>query len=537
MALTLGTPLAEALSNQIQPKLVDIGWSVGGEDSSPLSEYICLMLVNGKSQEQIAQELSGDLLGLPPGDNSATDFARWLFAKVDELSKTVGSDSQQPVQPPQQVQHQQQQHQQHHPQQHLQHHSHDLPQEHQSEQVDMQNGNGGIEDEAMQDGGTMERDLVYGIHATLSCIKLTTGSRPSAPKAMRQPNSSRLMNQLSKAMERQPNEQSLHRVRQQPSERIDKFKARDPPRGPASNRPNYRNGRPPFGQNGRGRAGPTFQPAIPPSVFANMNPQQQMAFFQMYQQQSQMMGPYMPPGGRGFGPPIGPNGQPMLMGGEDAYGNNFVVPLRAPPGPSLFERIENPPDMQSQNRFDNNHNGFRNNHNGTNNSEQDAVDETMEEGTGDESSGKPEETPCLYGTHCTKADCIYGHPPPAAAAFGGPKRTYISGEKCPFGAGCKNRKCTGSHPSPASAKTTGGKLGAAKIDQDCKFFPNCTNPSCPFKQYAVLSSLLYVPVADFTVPQSFHAPMPLRYELHPARLPFHPRWFHFRSSVQVSPLP
>jgi hypothetical protein len=85
MALVLNTPLADALSNRIQPKLVEIGWSVGGEDSSPLSEYICLMLVNGKSQEQIAAELSGDLLGLDPGDASATEFSTWLFEQMDTL--------------------------------------------------------------------------------------------------------------------------------------------------------------------------------------------------------------------------------------------------------------------------------------------------------------------------------------------------------------------------------------------------------------------------------------------------------------------
>jgi hypothetical protein len=84
MALELNTPVAEKLNNRIQPKLVEIGWS-GGEESSPLSEYICLMLVNGKSQSQIAAELSGDLLGLAEGDSSAIDFAKWLFDQVEEL--------------------------------------------------------------------------------------------------------------------------------------------------------------------------------------------------------------------------------------------------------------------------------------------------------------------------------------------------------------------------------------------------------------------------------------------------------------------
>lgn len=92
MALALNTPMAEALSHRIQPKLVEIGWSVGDDDSSPLSEYICLMLVNGKSQSQIASELSGDLLGLGQNDSSTTEFAKWLFAQVEELQRESGGD-------------------------------------------------------------------------------------------------------------------------------------------------------------------------------------------------------------------------------------------------------------------------------------------------------------------------------------------------------------------------------------------------------------------------------------------------------------
>lgn len=89
MALVMNTSLTDALATRIQPKLVDIGWSIGGEDSSPLSEYICLMIVNGKNQEQIASELSGDLLGLSPEDSSATEFSKWLFEQVDALKGSV----------------------------------------------------------------------------------------------------------------------------------------------------------------------------------------------------------------------------------------------------------------------------------------------------------------------------------------------------------------------------------------------------------------------------------------------------------------
>jgi hypothetical protein len=84
--VSLETPLAEALNAAIQPKLVEVGWSTGGVDDSALAEYIILMLVNGKTQDQIAAELSGDLLNLGPDDPGARDFSQWLFQQVEYLS-------------------------------------------------------------------------------------------------------------------------------------------------------------------------------------------------------------------------------------------------------------------------------------------------------------------------------------------------------------------------------------------------------------------------------------------------------------------
>ncbi len=91
--VTLNTPLAEALNNVVQPKLVEVGWSMGGADDSALSEYIILMLVNGKTQDQIASELSNDLLNLGPDDSGAIDFSRWLFEQVEVLNRHINEDS------------------------------------------------------------------------------------------------------------------------------------------------------------------------------------------------------------------------------------------------------------------------------------------------------------------------------------------------------------------------------------------------------------------------------------------------------------
>lgn len=84
--VSLNTPLAEALSNAVQPKLTEIGWATGQSDDLALGEYIVLMLVNGKTQDQIAAELSNDLLQLAPDDTGATDFAKWLFEQVYVLN-------------------------------------------------------------------------------------------------------------------------------------------------------------------------------------------------------------------------------------------------------------------------------------------------------------------------------------------------------------------------------------------------------------------------------------------------------------------
>lgn len=82
--IALNTPLADALNNAIQPKLLEVGWGTG--DDSALAEYIILMLVNGKTQEQIAAELSGELLGLPADDPSVHNFSSWLFEQIDLLN-------------------------------------------------------------------------------------------------------------------------------------------------------------------------------------------------------------------------------------------------------------------------------------------------------------------------------------------------------------------------------------------------------------------------------------------------------------------
>jgi nuclear polyadenylated RNA-binding protein NAB2 len=80
------------------------------------------------------------------------------------------------------------------------------------------------------------------------------------------------------------------------------------------------------------------------------------------------------------------------------------------------------------------------------------------------------DTTCKYNLSCTNKDCKFAHQSPVAP----PGAAIDVNDVCSFGAACKNRKCTGRHPSPAQ------KI-AHQTEMDCKYFPNCTNPRCPFR--------------------------------------------------------
>ncbi|RPA94890.1 hypothetical protein L873DRAFT_1700082 [Choiromyces venosus 120613-1] len=484
MAVVLSSAMSETLGQRIQPKLVEIGWSNAGEDNSPLSEYICLMLQNGKSREQIAEELSGDLLGLAPGDSSALEFANWLFEQVDSLNGKLqqnGTQREPATQEPATSSEE--------------HHEIDGAMDHDmGDMADGESGPNGVYFSMF--------NLFYELTQILH--------RPTAPKAMRHPQGRRLFNQLAKAMDRTAPVDPLHRVRPQSGG----IERRDPHKGPS--RGMTRGGQ--MGrQNGPGRINGRNGSGPPPSGFTALTPQQQMQFYHMYQQQSQAMAPFMgsptpthmgpmghhphhphhhpqismngPMNGNLSGPmnrPMnGPMGMPPMMGGgpmmDNPYSNNFSQPRRA--GGSLFDRIQAPPDNKFNNGNKNHH------HKDNNNSEMDTGEDASASGgkapvsTGDaassmdQSSDKPlDEVPCKFAANCTKPECPFAHPTPAAIP--GKPVTYVSGEKCSFGAGCRNRKCTGSHPSPAASAVAARPV---KIDAECKFYPNCTNPACPFK--------------------------------------------------------
>jgi nuclear polyadenylated RNA-binding protein NAB2 len=90
--LAVGTPLAESLNTAVHAKLLEVGW--GSEDDTSLAEFIVLMLVNGKTEDQIASELASDIL---PDGEGTQEFARWLFEQVQVLqngNSAAGRDAQ-----------------------------------------------------------------------------------------------------------------------------------------------------------------------------------------------------------------------------------------------------------------------------------------------------------------------------------------------------------------------------------------------------------------------------------------------------------
>ncbi len=453
--VTLNTPLAEALGNVVQPKLSEVGWSTGGLDDSALGEYIILMLVNGKTQEQIAAELSNDLLNLGPDDTGATDFAKWLFEQVHILNGQLNG-------PPALQTSQEQQGQgipSYTDEGSLARGGHRQLNEEGGADADMGEAMDGIQNGAMY--ASFTRDPV--IH-----ISLTEANRPTGPKSMRNPSrngNKRMIGQISKAMDRS-SDAVLHRVRpQQGTERIN-MHSRPPPKGPRidQNRiprtqPNTRPmGMPNGGMpNGGVGAGPVIQ----------MTPQQQMQLMSMYEEQARMMQQLFSPQQQTFMPAINPIFQ------------NSGAPSRQQPGRSLFERVEGKPQRQ------NGHFNKGSQLNGGNFQSQEPstaadapsgytngeISSSMEVESSQDNPPEPaSETTCRFNLTCTKKDCPYAHQSPEAP----PGTTIDVNDECPFGAACKNRKCVGRHPSPAQ------KI-SHQSEQDCRFFPHCTNPSCPFR--------------------------------------------------------
>ncbi|KAF8853364.1 hypothetical protein BDZ45DRAFT_716615 [Acephala macrosclerotiorum] len=435
------TPLGQALNSAVQPKLVELGWSQGGGDEAALAEYIILMLANGKTQEAVAAELSGDLLGLGSDDPGARDFSIWLFEQVAAL------------------------------------HS-------------QQNGsNPGVAAPA----GDTQVDMANGAHdSDMEGVSETGDSNvPTGPKSMRNGATSgrdkRMLGHLAKAMDRRPNDSVLHRVRpQNGNERINTH-SRGPPTGPRQQQMASRGG--PRMLNNRmnnAMAGMPVQQGGAAGNIMNMSPQQQMELYAMLEQQSRLMAQMLNPQGM----PIG-NGVP----------NGFQQQQQPPR--SLFDRV--PKNARPQNNgFQKGPHANKFEHKpktegGAPSSMDVEMSQSQEEINPEttackfnlsctvvdckfahQSPAAPVGAPidfndtCSFGAACQNKKCVGKHPSPAS---------HLQ-QICKFYPNCtKGPACPFRHP--AKQCRNGGDCAVpgckfAHTTTMCRFNP-CTRPDCPFK--------------------------------------------------------
>ena len=439
-----GSALAQAIQSAVQAKLIENTWAAEENDTT-LSEYVTMMLVNGKDFQGVQSELGGELLGIGEDDPSVVEFTGWLFGQVQamagpqEQAATVGQS--------------------------------------------MMDGGGqeddgsalqGVQDSEMGDAGaTATGEGVYVHHhfPSLHTRVLTLDNRPSGPKAMRNGNTAgstggrgrggRMLGQMNRQMDRTQDD-PLRRIKGAASGagRIDAHNSRAP-RGPRNPQQNVANGMQRM-MNGRG-GGPAGAMNMNPMAQAGnglnaLDSTQQMAFMQMMEMQANMMANMIQ------------TGQMPNMGAQQNDFGGGQRGGRGRGGKSLFDRMDK-------------RGGGRGHHHQARQQPQDG-DASMDVDSS-EKKGTPFDTMCKFNLGCTNPSCPFAHQSPANTR---PGITVDLSDTCTHGIACTNSKCTARHPSPASRHSSSTLTNNApysangKIDADCKFFPNCTaGPMCPFR--------------------------------------------------------
>ena len=431
-----GSPLAESIQRAVQPKLVENGW-VAEENDTTLSEYVTMMIVNGKNLQGVTSELGGDLLGVGEDDAAVGAFAEWLFQQVQALAGTTDGSGQGEMQ-------QQGQESQHTP---------------------------SAQDSHMDDATPVE-------------------GAPSGPKAMRaggagRGRGGRILGQLNSHMNREnalPD--SLRRIKGAAGGqhgRINTHAGREgPPRGPKNQ--NLANGVQRM-MNGGGRGGPArgnqMNPMMQQSNPMNqLPPEQQMAFMQMMEMQANMM-------------------QQMLQGGQVP---NFGQQNGAGHNKSLFDRVDKRGNGHFKGRQQR-HAGSQNGDGASGmdvDSEGGKKDPFETECKFNLNCTIPtcpfaHQTPaappkpadqrldmtdtCPFGASCPNKKCTARHPSPAS-------RNSKQEVDCKFFPNCTNINCPFRHPDKppcrngADCNIPGCLFTHSKIN--CRYNP-CTKPFCPFK--------------------------------------------------------
>ncbi|KKK23166.1 hypothetical protein P175DRAFT_0458216 [Aspergillus ochraceoroseus IBT 24754] len=440
-----GSPLAEALSNAIQPKLVEMGWSSDTGDSA-LTDYVILMLANGKTQDQIASDLSNDLLGLGEGDTQALDFSSWLFEQIQLLNQQINGQSGAPTS---------------------------------NENGMMQaipsftDHETAIPPQADFGGAPQTGDM------KMDDAGFAADGVPTGPKSMRSVRGGRgrMLNHINRAMERGDN--NLHRIRDQTGGgRINSHG-----RGPRGRFQNS-GGRPQGGRQMGGMGMGNNPMGAGAGNLMNMTQNDQMHLMSLLEEQARMMAQFMP----GFvSPAINP-----------AFQQN------GGPQRSLFDRVERHKGARSQGSFGNRSqqpeakNVDTDMDTGPDQMAQDGQDENNTNNIchfnlrctkkdcpfAHQSPAAPEGTPidvadpCSYGAACKNRKCTGRHPSPAV------KTAHQAEELCRFFPHCTNPHCHFKHPAMplcrngGDCSTDGCKF--THLQTACKFNP-CLNPSCPYK--------------------------------------------------------
>lgn len=429
------TPLAEALHHVLLPKLVEVGWGSGGDDDAALSEYIILMLVNGKTQDQIAVELAGDLLNLGPDDPGARDFSRWLFEQVEAINQ-------------------------------------------------QQNSGSSIQQTLIGNDSTQDAEM-----ADISEVSDVTV--PTGPKSMRNGPSStnrsrdkRMLGHLSKAMDRSHDE-VLHRVRPHSgTERINSH-SRVPPTGPRGSLARGGAVRPQVGRAIAPPARANFPGAVPG--------QQEMQFLQMLEQQAAMMMQQFVSANAANGM-NGMNGFNGNISFSQKQAPGRPIHERVQPNPRGQQnggfrkqpiqnsgRVQEPVKQESKMDLDmplSDHHPLG----------PDTVckfnlscvnkDCKFAHQSPAAHPGAPIDVKdvCSYGAACKNKKCVARHPSPAQ------KIAHQVDQDCKYWPNCSNQRCPFRHGTicrnGADCSTPDCKFTHIKIQ--CKFNP-CLNPSCAFK--------------------------------------------------------
>ncbi|KPI40034.1 uncharacterized protein AB675_11466 [Cyphellophora attinorum] len=415
----------EALSQSVHNRIVPLGWTQ--DDDTSLAEYIVLMLANGKTQSQVAAELSGELLQ----DVEGTDeFAAWLFQQINPSS---GEQTSAPETAPQPAEA-------------------GAPAASQPAQESVAE----VSIPAAYEADMTEAppDNAYG---ALRDSYNPVANKYYSPKGPRGSNSStRGGRGAGRGSNNRGSDAALHRVRG--NDRIGSHNVRGAPKGPRGlqNRPGMQkalNGV--LGGSPQGSPRNMAQNGMPdPQQMMNFSPEQQMQYLAMMEQQARLMAQWN-----------------ELQNGMN--GN--------PQSRSMFDRVESPRGrggMRGRGRGNFQQNGSRNGSIAPSEPKPEgeapadgATDATME-GV-DQAPAKtndPATTMCHWNLQCTNKECKFAHQSPVA-----PMNIPVDvSQACTFGVACKNTTCNLRHPSPALKKDH-------QAQSECKFYPNCTKFNCPFK--------------------------------------------------------